>query len=599
MMSAFFAQLAHDVSQWTSSTINSLSTNPDNDEKESKNNNEICNDQIMNDNSNQRNEPKSTSIVLSDLMTTAKNESMLTRLFHPQHREAGKLWNQLCHKIDISYPPKHALSPIDTKSQQNQQLMNELRYSMRCAFCAYPPAIVAMKSEHLSLTFKTPKQLLKTCLNITDDDIIIDNCSLNDIKNLWFKSHAPCFYLIIDHNTQRIVLSIRGTASIGDIITDLNANCKKIDDKNNIGLNINGFVHEGMLDAAIAVRERVTSKLIEICNKYQDYTMLITGHSLGAGIASLLGLMYNNHPIIHKQNRLRVYSFASPCIVSKEITNIAIGNDYINSVVLGMDIVTRLSVEAVRKCNLRQDLIMNYSKDMVLQCLQRDDDMHHDESADAEFLRILKELQSPTPQQQLFPLGRVLWFVPNVVMNEDVNFRKRSLMNLKGILKDDEKKTDEIKKEEMVQIEDVLMREGFEDDNNGKDKGLKKKEMNKFENVWNSTWKKVGDGMKQFKQSMDLDMIDMRMNNGISGRHVFREFCHDISKGFKDIKTDIKCKLDVNKRRMKHNGNNWTLCDATKCRYIFQELVFDLPDCFNIHEPERYLWALDATITDQ
>eukprot|EP01083_Nonionella_stella_P269138 910322_1 len=210
-------------------------------------------------------------------MTGAIDENMFKRLMHPDHRYAAKLWSQLCHKIDISYPPKQSLQPIDIKNKANIKLINEIKYCMRHAFTAYQPAFVAMKSEEVSLAFKTPKSLLKTCFNISNNDIIIDNCSLK-LDNWKSKTHQPSFYLIIDHNKNKIVLSIRGTSSLADVITDLNATSKKCD--NNL-FGINGSVHEGMWQSALFIKKKISLQLQNLCTLYPNYNCVFTGHSLG------------------------------------------------------------------------------------------------------------------------------------------------------------------------------------------------------------------------------------------------------------------------------------------------------------------------------
>jgi len=528
-MAALIAQLSHDASKWMNNTTKQK---PDND-----------------------NSHKTDSEIMSELMNNVKDEKLFGHLFNPQFHHASKLFNKLAHKMDISYPKQASLNPIDAADESNQNIMHDLRYSMRCAFLAYPPLMTAFKSQTMSLTFKTTKQALKTCLNISDNDIIIDNCSL------WNKTHQPSFYLITDHNRKKIVLSIRGTTSIPDIMTDLNANPKSIiqsDNKypfKNVQIEGGGFVHEGMLQSAEWIRDKVESKLIELCNKYKQYQIIITGHSMGAAVASLLGLMYKDDPIIHKQNRLKVFAFAPPCIVSKEYNDNSIGcNDYITSVILGLDIVTRLSLESVKRWNLRQQLIMNYNQDAIRRCLLesesevKETEMNLDESSNGEFLRVLKELKSSKDEQELYALGRILWFVPNIVMNDDINFRKRALMNLDNFQHEIDEKKGSSSSSSFVA------------------------------DLWNS--------------------VGVRMDSNSSMSNVWREFYHDISRSYHDIKTDIRHKLDSTKRNKKYDGNNYTLIDATNMRSIFQELIIDI-ECISVHEPQVYLWACNAKLREE
>ena len=120
-MSAFIAQLAHDITKWTSNSIDSLTTNNSgiNDTEQKEGNEE---------------QPKTDSQIISELLHNVNDEKLWYHLFNPKYREASKLFNKLAHKIDISYPNNSSLHPIDRKDESNFDLMNELRYSMRCAF---------------------------------------------------------------------------------------------------------------------------------------------------------------------------------------------------------------------------------------------------------------------------------------------------------------------------------------------------------------------------------------------------------------------------------------------------------------------------------
>lgn len=515
---------------------------------------------------------KSHSQIISDVFKTAMNENMLTRLTHPAHRQASNLWNQLSHKIDLSYPPKSSLIPINNNHAQKQDLsisIEDIRYSMRHSFCAYQPALIAMKSQELSLGIKSHDNVLKACFGISDDDIIVNKCTSNPWKST---VHEPSFYLIVDHNKRKIVLSIRGTSSISDIMTDLNAKCKKCDN-DDIGFHT-GYVHEGMLHSAKFIKDKINFKLCGLCKIYSNYQVIICGHSLGAGIASLLGLMYANDPIIRYKNRLKVYSFASPCIVSKEFDEQKVGYSYIHSIALSTDIITRLSFESIKKWNLRQDLIMNYPQDKIIECLldtqeQQSMEGQECESSTSEFLRVLKSLESPDPNLELFPLGRVLWLVPNIVMDDDIVLRRKCLMDFVKI------KAMDIDKD--------------------KEEEEKKEPESKWKNLFGSISENIANKMQGLQANAnEIDTYNHRQDSSVND--VFKEFVKDLNKGMHDIKTEIRSKMDMTTNTAKYNGNNYILCDASSCKYVFQDLVLDFPECFHAHGPERYLWAFDATL---
>ena len=153
----------------------------------------------------------------------------------------------------------------------------------------------------------------------------------------------------------------------------------------------------------------------------------------------MLGFLYNDHPIICRQNRLHCFAFASPCVVSREFTEKHIGERYITSVTLSTDMITRLSVESMKQMNVRLDIIRKYMKEdkgIITQCLQNVEDPNGDEQDEVkeekwcQLVRELKNTPTPNPKQQLFPLGQVLWFVPREVMVDSDVHRRENLLRI-------------------------------------------------------------------------------------------------------------------------------------------------------------------------
>lgn len=190
----------------------------------------------------------------------------------------------------------------------------------------------------------------------------------------------PRFFVITDHPTRSILVCLRGTLSLDDIATDLACEPAPFDERvywddaevasagrgevqsgvipGKARAQVEGsrgyMVHGGMFEVAVAMggspSAPVTRAVAKALEKNTDYGksvlflsscydptnnvsepsnfyfiligLFLVGHSLGAGIASLLGLMWANpsESLTSKKSGLpagrsiKVYGFAPPCV---------------------------------------------------------------------------------------------------------------------------------------------------------------------------------------------------------------------------------------------------------------------------------------------
>ncbi|XP_021395435.2 diacylglycerol lipase-beta isoform X2 [Lonchura striata] len=118
------------------------------------------------------------------------------------------------------------------------------------------------------------------------------------------------FFVALDHKKEAIVVAVRGTLSFEDILTDLSADCEDLTLEEVLE---NGFVHK-------------------------EYKLVIVGHSLGGGTASILAIMLRN-----SFPTLRCYAFSPPGgLLSKSLADYT--KHFIVSVIVGKDLVARLSM---------------------------------------------------------------------------------------------------------------------------------------------------------------------------------------------------------------------------------------------------------------
>jgi len=113
-----------------------------------------------------------------------------------------------------------------------------------------------------------------------------------------------------------------------------------------------GFAHAGMLVSAISAFKEITPKLEEIFSRpeYEDFDLVIAGHSLGGGMATLMAFLYLVHPLKamkgDPKDKIRAYSYGGASVLSKDFDLYL--KHVVTSVVFGNDIVPRLSYGSIK-----------------------------------------------------------------------------------------------------------------------------------------------------------------------------------------------------------------------------------------------------------
>ena len=178
--------------------------------------------------------------------------------------------------------------------------------------------------HHASLSYKENPQMIERAFK--DCTIIPVNA-----KTGWGLEQASNIgYICADLKTERpqVTIAINGTNNFYDVLTDVNMQLVQLDSALSTSTSsMNAQVHCGFQDASISVLESIHEGLATLKKtigqtKYESLNpILMTGHSLGAAIATLTGLaLVNDHDVA--PSGVGVVTFGAPSLGDEGLSQI-------------------------------------------------------------------------------------------------------------------------------------------------------------------------------------------------------------------------------------------------------------------------------------
>jgi hypothetical protein len=223
---------------------------------------------------------------------------------------------------------------------QNIPLQEDWLCYMRFATAAYGEAVI--RAAEMDATGKLDTRiirgpLLKTKMSehvgIPEDDMaVLDVDYDGDSMHLRY-------FVAVDHSRKKVVLAIRGTFSLSEIICDVAAFTRPF---------CGGEAHSEMATVTERTWAVVGPTIVHLLEDNPGYEVVFVGHSLGAGCAALLNIMchQNNNELILGRP-LHCFAYACPPVFTPLDCALKATEDC-TSFIHEKDVVPFLSVDSVR-----------------------------------------------------------------------------------------------------------------------------------------------------------------------------------------------------------------------------------------------------------
>ncbi|XP_025947762.1 diacylglycerol lipase-alpha [Apteryx mantelli] len=255
---------------------------------------------------------------------------------------------------------------LDLKNAQEMQRYKEVCYYMLFALAAYGWPMYLMRKPTCGLC-RLARSCSCCCLcpsrpryapSVTIEE---DNCcgcnaiairrhfldeNMTSVDIVYTSCHDAVyetpFYVAVDHDKKKVVISIRGTLSPKDALTDLTGDAERLPVEGHHGTWLG---HKGMVLSAEYIKKKLEQEMVlsqafgrDLGRGTKHYGLIVVGHSLGAGTAAILSfLLRPQYP------SLKCFAYSPPGgLLSEDAMEYS--KEFVTAVVLGKDLVPRIGL---------------------------------------------------------------------------------------------------------------------------------------------------------------------------------------------------------------------------------------------------------------
>jgi hypothetical protein len=284
------------------------------------------------------------------------------------------------------------------------------------------------------------------------DDILLSSYSDPPASNS--RSIPLLHFITVDHEAKGIVLTIRGTLGLEDILADLTCEYENFEWQHRTWK-----AHRGMLQCAQMLTGSSSSILKTLkgaLEKHPEYGLIFCGHSLGGGVAGLFGILVsvrinsgefvtNDATGLPPGRPIHVFCYGPPATISSALRMETKG--LITSVVYGLDIVPCLSLGLLRDFQSMAKSIKNDRHGVLEQIRRRVfsqmSSIPNSEDSDDYMYSILQNLRSHMNNEKLVPPGEVYHISTSTVFESHGSRTKKATRVIGTKIADVEKRFSE------------------------------------------------------------------------------------------------------------------------------------------------------------